>query len=281
VQEILGVEGIAVLTLKGAHLSSVYYDDPCEREYCDLDLLVRPECFERAVGLLVRRGFRRAPLTAGRAATEEGYYCYTLASPYAVPVEVHRAFAAHKRYPVDVEPLFSRAVPFRFGGVETLGLGPEDLLCHLCVHATKSFFYFIAPKHVRDVERVVRRESVDWEALVRRVERIGCAAGAYYLLRAANQQFGAGVPSPVLAELRPRRGRRWWLDCHLDPAAFPIYRFPNHSTAQVQWRLTFPLIDSPWRWPIVALRYVKARILDWKLARAQPTVVASAGRSKP
>jgi hypothetical protein len=180
-----------------------------------------------------------------------------------VPVEVHRAFAAHKRYPVDVEPLFSRAVPFRFGGVETLGLGPEDLLCHLSVHASKSDLFFIAQKHVRDVERVTRRARVDWKVLVERVEQAGCAAGAYYLLQAANRQFEAGVPSSVLEELRPRGVRRLWLDRYLNPSTFPIYRFPEHNTAQIQWRVAFPLIDNPWRWPGVAFRYSLARFLDW------------------
>lgn len=267
VLRVLQAEDIGVLTLKGAHLGQVYYDDPGEREYVDLDLLVRPAQFVPAVGALERAGFTRLPATEGRSATEQGYYCYTLVSPYAVPVEVHRAFAAHGRYPIDVEALFGRAVPFRVGGVETRGLDPEDLLCHLCIHAAKSDFFFMARKHVRDVERVVRQGTVDWEVVVGRVKRSGSAAGAFYLLTAACRQHGAVIPATVLESLRPIGVRRWWLDRHLDPSAFPIYRFGQHRTAQVQWRLTFPLIDSPWRWPGVAWRYARVRALDWTSAR--------------
>lgn len=277
VQDALRTENIGVLTLKGMHLGHVYYDDPVEREYGDLDMLVRPAQFPRAVEALQRVGFRRVPFPSKRLATARGFYCYTLVSPYAVPVEIHRGFASHGRYFADVEQLFGHAVKFRVGRTEALGLCAEDLLCHLCVHACKSDYFFIAQKHVRDVERIVRRARVDWTELVDRLEQAGCAAGSYYLLVAANRQYGAGVPLTILELLRPRGVRRWWLDRYLNPSTFPIYRFPEHNTAQIQWRVAFPLIDNPWRWPGVALRYSLARLLDWTAGHSGAAISGQRG----
>jgi len=56
------------------------------------------------------------------------------------------------------------------------------------------------------------------------------------------------VPANVLRRLRPGKLRRLWLEKNIDPASYPIYRFPLHSLPKIKRRLLLPLLDRPGQW---------------------------------
>ncbi len=223
---VLGARGIDHLLLKGPHLGAMVYDAAWERDYGDLDVLVRAGQFQDALAALLDNGFSLKACPAGREATMESYYNRGLVSPHGWLVELHRTFCAYELYPVDYEALFCRAVPFRFGQVTAMGLAPEDLLLHLVVHAAKSQFRIIEPKHVRDVALLVARQPIEWETFLRRAGEAGCRTGAWVLLSAAVNSDGAPVPGEVLDRLRPSLARRWWLGRWLTWEGFPLFRWP-------------------------------------------------------
>lgn len=128
VTRVLTARGLDHFLLEGPHLGATVYDDPSQRPYCDLDVLVRVRQFEEALAALRAGGFQcKAPM-ARRSATQAFAYDRTLVSPHGWIVEIHRALSPHAMYPVDAEALFSRAEPFRFGSVPARGLAPEALL---------------------------------------------------------------------------------------------------------------------------------------------------------
>ena len=149
-QELLLPQGITPVVLKGPHLGSVIYADALERDYCDLDILVRPDSFMRAVALLEAAGYRRLNGTPGRSATAESFYNWSLASPAGVHLELHRELAPRGRYPVDIDAMVAQAREFRIGRVTARGLRPEHLLTHLVIHVLKSYF-IVEEKHYRDI----------------------------------------------------------------------------------------------------------------------------------
>src|SRR5207245_8281909 len=51
--------GVEFLVLKGPAVAHTVYPDPSWRYFADLDLLVRPQDWQRACGLLVGLGFQR------------------------------------------------------------------------------------------------------------------------------------------------------------------------------------------------------------------------------
>ncbi len=103
----MGARGIDHLLLKGPHLGAIVYDEVWERDYGDLDVLVRPGQFQDAVLALLDNGFSRRVGPAGREATMASTYDRGLVSPLGWLVELHRAFCPYDLYPVDYEALFS------------------------------------------------------------------------------------------------------------------------------------------------------------------------------
>ncbi len=82
-------EGVDALLLKGASFAQWLYADGEPRPYVDIDLLVRPEHFERAEALLARSGFRDR--LAG-AAPSELWNAHEWLSADGVGVDLHRSF---------------------------------------------------------------------------------------------------------------------------------------------------------------------------------------------
>lgn len=253
------------LVLKGVQLGATYYARPEDRPHNDIDILVRAEQFDGACEALSAAGFRRKDLELSRAATARAFYNRAFFARSGMPVELHRDWAGYGRYPIDAAGLFGRAVPFRYGRTDALGLSPEDLLLHLCVHMAKGYFASIDRKHVEDL-RVVLARPLDWPAFLARASAARCRVGAYYALLAGRLVCGARVPDAVLTELRPSSWRGWWIERSLNPGEFPVCRLQHSQIGRIQACLFWPLLDRPADWARVFLRFLRVRVADALLA---------------
>lgn len=262
VKRIVEEKNFSFIVLKGPHLGNTIYDDPVERLYCDLDLLVSPQDFFPVIDLLRSNGYKLTFEVGKRLWTQKEYYCWTVISPYGVAVEIHRDLAGHGRYRINIDGLFERSEPFKIGKIKLLGLGREDLLLHLCLHMIGSYFRNIEEKHVKDIALLTQKKKVNWDIFVERVTDARCSHGVYYALFAAKNQLHAEIPDDILQVLSPRGIRKRWLDSHLDPSVFPIYRFPNHRIGEVQARLGLMLMDRFRDWLPLLWRYSKLRLQD-------------------
>jgi len=248
IKELLEPLEIQVLVLKGPHLGSTVYDSPQQRLYGDLDILVRPDEFDRAAALLRENGFEPFAFDEFAPEIQRDFKHWEYRSPQGVIVELHRWLSGHDRFDVDSGGLFERAEPFTFGETPAKGLGKEDLLLHLCLHMGTSYFLAIERKHIQDIALLVGKREVDWIVFMKRAQGAGAAAVVHYALLATRLQEGAEIPARVLGELRPCFFRRLWLDAHIDPGSYPIYRFPLHSMKRIKRRLLLPLLDRPGQW---------------------------------
>ena len=227
VRRVLDAEGVEHLVLKGPHLAAVAYEQPWQRGFNDLDILVKQDQFDQALEALTAAGFSLRPPPPGRAATIAAAYDRNLLAPDGSVVEIHRGLSPHELYPVDYDGLFARARSFSFGRTPARGLSPEDLLLHLVIHAAKSQFWLIEQKHLQDIEVLVSSHELDWPAFMERADRAGCRRAAWVMLDASNRLCGAAIPLMVLDELRPARLVRWWLNRWLARDRFPMIRHPR------------------------------------------------------
>jgi hypothetical protein len=85
----LGAAGVPCLLLRGPALASVLYDDPAQRPYLDVDLLVEPDRLSEAEAALTGSGFDESAL---EAAFPEGrpQHAHTWRSAFGGVVDVHR-----------------------------------------------------------------------------------------------------------------------------------------------------------------------------------------------
>jgi hypothetical protein len=216
------------------------YDDPLDRVWCDLDILVASADFDEAFGRLLRAGFSEVPAPPSRGRTYRRYYEWTLDGPVGIPVELHRDIAAHGLFSVDLAGFLERAVPFTMGHTPALGLAPDDLLLMLCLHIVKGHFW-VQAKHFRDIALVTMRQEVDWRRFERAAIESNAPWGVYYVLSVSARRYGARIPAEALRVLAPRGVRRLWLDRSLDPERFDLARI----AATPPWRLRLRYA-SPW-----------------------------------
>ena len=206
----LRTNGVDVIVLKGSHLASVVYPDPALRHMVDIDLLVRARDLGRAARALGSAGYEPSVALADGTDLSSTLSSY----PYHLPPFVRRGapnIELHWRLSPPGErllpdTLWERAVRTRVAGVDALGLSAEDLLLHLCAHASYKHGFELGLRPSCDIAEAVRHwgGALDWPALSERARRCGWQRGAYLSLRLARDMLGAAVPDCALAELRPR-----------------------------------------------------------------------------
>ncbi len=257
----LAPRGIASVVLKGPHVAVTLYPTPSQRSWTDLDLLVCPTDFLEAGAALAAAGFKAAPLTPSRKATDTTAYCREMISPLGVQVELHRALAPHGLYPIDAEAIIHRRSPFSFLHVNAHGPCPEDLVACLCIHILKTCFW-VQEKHFFDLALALQKPGLDWNACVESLMVAGALAGTWQVLGVLEDAYRTPIPARWRESIRPSRWRSAWMGRYLDPSRLLPYRFPSHSPAQMALRLRFPLLDRLRDWPRYLLRYVFTRLAD-------------------
>lgn len=194
----LQVQGVPVILLKGAHLAHAVYPDPSLRWMIDVDLLVRPEDLPRAADVLRAEGFDQLGTSRADAPIVESAHLPRFVRAYPPAVELHWTLAEDGSS--DPDELWQRAVPLETDGVAALGLCPEDLLVHVCVHACQKHLFAMGLRPICDVAEIVRRfgGTLAWAEVDARARRQHRQRSVYLVLRLAKEMLGARVPDDVL-----------------------------------------------------------------------------------
>jgi hypothetical protein len=193
-------DGVPVIVLKGAFLAEAVYGDIALRYMTDVDLLVREKDLPGAEASLLRVGYR--PFERwGRRAKD------TFRGREGTIVEV-RADVARPRAPfrIRIKDLWDRARPARIADVEMLALCPEDLILHLCVHASHTHRFEMGLRPLCDINETARcyEGQVDWPRLQHNAELYGAGTYVYYPLLLARKLLGAAIPAETLSGLKPK-----------------------------------------------------------------------------
>jgi hypothetical protein len=201
--------GIPLLLLKGAHLALAVYESPAGRVMGDVDCLVPLDRIGEIAPLMEALGYEPRREFQPEADLDAQHHMPRFTNPATkVMVEVHWAITpSHRRHYVDVKELWERAVTLRLpGGVEVLGLAAEDLLLHLCMHATLQHQLMAGLRPLCDIAQVIARagEGLRWNLVAERAERWGWERGVYLALYLARELLGAAVPDEVLRRLQPQ-----------------------------------------------------------------------------
>ena len=197
---------IPCLALKGMHLAQEVYPEVAIRQMDDIDLLVPREALAAAVEVTRELGYiTREPINVEEWSGSVHHLPRMFNNNNTV-LELHWNITWPKdRYALsDLEGLWERARPLPGAKGGVLGLCPEDLILHLCVHAAYQHLFYTGLRPVCDISATIARfrDDLDWEALATRALGWGWQAGTYLMLSLAKATLGAEVPSQVLAALR-------------------------------------------------------------------------------
>ncbi|MGD0101675.1 MAG: nucleotidyltransferase family protein [Acidobacteriota bacterium] len=195
---------IPVIVLKGAHLAQLVYDNIALRPMGDVDVLVHKDDLMRVEAALLGMGY--APAECRRQIAKD--ICHFV---YGLPngelfVEVHWKFLPSMyRFKIDIDGQWERSRQAIIAGVEVSVLCPEDLLLHLCLHASKHLFE-MGLITLYDILQTIRyhAKEIDWKQVRLRSEQSGGAKCVYLTFRLARELLGASVPDDLMKAIKPR-----------------------------------------------------------------------------
>jgi len=191
----LEAEGIPAITYKGPTLAAWAYGDIALREFCDLDILVRPSDRTRAIAVLAAKGC--IPKGAPGAAELSGNCEIVLATSTACDVDLHWAVSPRYLPSVDTDVALTRVHRVDMAGGALPTFGADDLFACLALHGARHCWSSLGL--VCDVANLVRVAPIGWNVLLaeRRTRRMFHVA----LLLAAGL-LSAPVPPEVIANAR-------------------------------------------------------------------------------
>lgn len=201
---LLRTEHIEVMVLKGMTLASEYYDDMSLRPMNDVDLLIRLDDAQRAIGLLERGGeWLRADAMRLSAPEEFAVHpscAFTFKGNPEIGIDLHwRLFRAWSSREAETV-LWEHATSFESAGTRFLMPNASDMLLHICAHGMQ-WNDMPALRWVVDAVMVMRRGGVDWTYLSEQAERRGLTHGLVQTLQYLRSVFRAPIPEAALERI--------------------------------------------------------------------------------
>ena len=200
--------GIPVVCLKGPVLAERIYDDPAERRYADIDLMVRRADADAAGAALGQIGYahRLGGLTLGENRRLE--YNTPYVRPGAPMVELHFRLIDMPGAALDADAFIQRRQPYALrSGATAYVLEPEDEFLYLCAHG--AHHHFEDPKWLRDLDLYLARYgALRWDVVAARAGQFGFLTAVWVALQTLRDRLGCEIPAAL--KIRPswlmRRG---------------------------------------------------------------------------
>lgn len=175
VVDLLAGSDIDTRVLKGTAVAHLDYAQPALRSYIDLDVLVRPADFDRAVQVLVTAGFVRR-LAEPRPGFDRRFDKGTTLVNSGYEVDLHRTFVLGPwGMLVDTDALWESGQELVVGGCSLCALSAPNRFLHACYHAALGDWP-LRLGSLRDVAEMLRSAQHDGTALMRRAYEWGVEA---------------------------------------------------------------------------------------------------------
>lgn len=192
-----------VLPVKGPMLADILYGHPAARGWLsDLDLVVRPRDFQRAMEVLIDIGYERREILHDEHdhGWEDEANLVPLTAGWASRLELHSVLGGGAGMrPLDIDAVFTRASARRFAGTTMLTAAPEDTLLYLCVHGSQHMWSRL--QWVCDVARFMQIETnVDWTAMIAAADSIHARRALALGVYLTSELFGM-IPPPAAGRL--------------------------------------------------------------------------------
>ena len=198
---------IPVLLLKGAYLAATVYDDSALRHMVDADLLVPESALGAAIEIVTALGYEPLqPLSPVESYLAHHHHLPFFMKAGSLSVEIHWTITRPDQpYTIAMADLWARAQTATVAGRAVAALAPEDLLLHVCLHATYQHLLEQGIRFLCDIDAICRHfgPQLEWELVVARAQQWGWGPGVYLALQLATDLLAAPVPPAVLTALAP------------------------------------------------------------------------------
>ena len=192
----LDSHAIPAIPLKGPVLAERLFGDLAQRDFSDLDVMLRARDVERATSALRMLNYvpQMSLSVAERGAYLRHGYEYTLDGPAGRNLLEIQWNVLPRFYAVDFDcdGFFERATTAQLAGHTVRTLCAEDLLLTLCVHAAKHNWSRLC--WIRDIAGVVECQSIDWEQIADHARELGISRIVGVSLLLTHRLLSTDVP---------------------------------------------------------------------------------------
>ena len=191
--------GIKALAYKGPVLAKHLYGDVTERQYSDLDILVRPKDVTKAKEVLLAAGHTcypelRKQEEAAYIASGCGYVFHSAAGRNLLDLQ-WRIVPHFYSIDFDMAVFLDRSDEIIVGGRPVRSVCAEDLLLVLCVHAAKHVWVQLS--WLCDITKLVNSSQLDWNVIQHQAQRLGIVRIVNVNLLLAHKLLGMPLPSVI------------------------------------------------------------------------------------
>jgi hypothetical protein len=198
---------IDVAPIKGAHLLTSVYPEGAPRRLGDVDFLVRPGDWERALEMMPSLGFSPRVAVHEEAGTHEAGFNLDVGTGVPLLFEAHRFLFEPRRVAIDHEALWARSAASTLDGAPCRRLAVEDHVVHACLHSALHRLMQLETVLV-DLEMLLDRGAPDPDRIVDRAREWRSTRACWLLLDLLARRrpdLGAGPIAQSLAPPRPAR----------------------------------------------------------------------------
>ena len=193
---VLEKHGIQAISFKGPLLAKIY-GDLSLREIKDLDFIVLPSDFQKAVDVLTGKGYGlmlQVPWETHLASPVK-----SLTGTHSI--DLHRDIVPkHLSCFKDSGELWNHVEPCFVLGRKAYGFTPDMLLFILCLNGTKESWFRLS--RICDVAELVRAHpTMDWKRIVEMANRSGSRRLLFLGLCLAHQLLDAPLPAEIVNEI--------------------------------------------------------------------------------
>jgi hypothetical protein len=220
----LSKAGLKIILLKGVYLAEKCYNDPLERPYLDMDILIQKHETEDVFRVMKSLGYVQGEYNRNTHAIDEfnnnrligyeselqhyGEFAKLSGSDflpvYFVDVH-HRLSTVFDSFCYDSDLLFQRAEKENIQGINFWRLSNEDFLLHLSSHLywhTLSLRDIISGRDIRllsyfDIALFVSKNEINWQKLFEYARESKLENALYYTLYHCQLIFGNIVPNDI------------------------------------------------------------------------------------
>ena len=197
--------GLPHISFKGPTLALLAYGNLAARRSNDLDFLFRIGDMERALTLLIRRGYQPVPPAPSRLSAEylrRANHCRLIHRETGIQIEPHWRLLPVRFAPrLDLDGVWERCQSVILGGTALRTLGPEDLTLYLALHGYAHRWERI--QWLEDLHRIVQRyPELDWNSVVSRASQGGVERALFAALELSCRMFSTEIPQEILRAAR-------------------------------------------------------------------------------
>lgn len=202
--------GIAVMGLKDLQLARSIYPDPALRPMGDIDLLIRPEDYEKAADCMFRLGFERTPFTNLPYILKYAWGHHfrrrrdnTYVDLQWNVMQIEWDVYQEGSFDFEIERMWKNAQKMAVDDYFILVPSLEDMLFHLCVHLDGHQFSELIL--LCDIYELIKQNEsrIDWQYFIQIVNRYKAEPFTYYSLRLIEHLFQIDLPNEVLRSIKP------------------------------------------------------------------------------